>query len=201
MVSPLDEFANSPRRFRNDDGSEVVASSLVKLGSGIIASRPSGAPGEATFVTLDAPGVASQAAQIAALTARVTALEAKQMVAVEAFGQTSIAADPYTIVFVNFDDGIGPSDITVNLPTPTAELANAQIRVVDISADGGVSAGQALKLTGTFAPAVGGGYATSPYVVGDNGFGQSRRGAWIDVVCLGTAGWRITAEGTQPMAP
>lgn len=53
-MSPLDEFANSPRRFRNDSGSEVVSSSLVKLGPGLVATRPNGAPGEATFVTLDA---------------------------------------------------------------------------------------------------------------------------------------------------
>lgn len=74
-MSPLDEFVNSPRRFRNDDGSEVVSSSLIKLGPGIVASRPVGAPGEATFATLDAPDVASQAAQIAALTARLATLE------------------------------------------------------------------------------------------------------------------------------
>lgn len=58
MPSPLDEFANSPRRFRNDDGSEFVSSSLAKLGPGLVASRANGAPGETTFVTIDAPGVA-----------------------------------------------------------------------------------------------------------------------------------------------
>jgi hypothetical protein len=64
------------RRIRNDDGSDVVSSSLVKLGPGLVASRANGGPGETTFATLDAPGVISQAAQIAALTARVTLLEA-----------------------------------------------------------------------------------------------------------------------------
>jgi hypothetical protein len=63
-MSPLDEFANSPRRYRNDDGSEVVSSGLVKLGPGIVASRPNGAPGETTFATIDAPGVAALQAQI-----------------------------------------------------------------------------------------------------------------------------------------
>lgn len=75
MPTPLDDFANSPRRFRNDDGSEIVSSSLVKLGPGIVASRPNGAPGEATFVTLDVPEVASLQTQIDALALRVTALE------------------------------------------------------------------------------------------------------------------------------
>jgi hypothetical protein len=76
-MSPLDEFTNSPRRWRNADGSEVNSSSLVKLGPGIVASRPNGAPGEATFATLDAPGIADLQAQIDALGARVTALEAQ----------------------------------------------------------------------------------------------------------------------------
>ncbi len=74
-MSPLDEFTNSPRRWRNDDGSEVVSSSLTKLGPGLVASRPVGAPGEPTFALISVPQLATMQSSITALAARVTELE------------------------------------------------------------------------------------------------------------------------------
>ena len=74
-MNPLDEFANSPRRWRNDDGSEVVSSSLVKLGPGLVASHPTTPAGQPSFVTLSVPELISMQTQINALAARVTELE------------------------------------------------------------------------------------------------------------------------------
>jgi hypothetical protein len=192
-MNPLDEFTNSPRRWRNDDGSEVVSSSLTKLGPGLVASRPVGAPGETTFVLISVP-------QLAALEARVAALEAKEMVTVGPLSGTSHNAAPNTLVFVNMEDTGGPNDFTVSLPAPAPEIVNSRIRVVDVSADGGVGSGAALKISGTFAAVVSGGYLASPYVVANDGGGLSSRGAWIELVCRAD-GWLVAGESKQPMAP
>ena len=145
MPSPLDDFANSPRRFRNDDGSEVVSSSLVKLGPSLVASRSPGTSGEATFVTVDAPGIVSQAAQIAALTARVEALEAAVKWTVTAEKTADYTAAIGELVRVDMAGLAAPDEIVITLPLATPANTGRSVAIVT-SNDGGAEDGAILRL-------------------------------------------------------
>ncbi|HMY21353.1 MAG TPA: hypothetical protein PKA58_33755 [Polyangium sp.] len=101
-------------------------------------------------------------------------------------------------VLVNFNAAL-PGDITVTLPASVPAARGAHIRVTDVSADGGIGNGAALRINATFSPIMGGHYATSGYVVAGvfTGVWNSKRGATIDLVDNGD-GWLIVSEGHQP---
>lgn len=126
-----------------------------------------------------------------------------------------IKAFPDQHILVNFDGVVGGGpvlqDIRVILPPVDGTMHRARIRVSDLTADGGLGSGKALRIMGDFAPLIGGNYAQSGYVVASTGpnvgpsSNLSRRGAFIELVCIvgdpKETGWVIVAEGCQPMAP
>lgn len=106
------------------------------------------------------------------------------------------SAQPNEHVLVNFNTA-QPGDLVIGLPYPNQYEPGSRVRVTDLSADGGVGNGAALRIVGTFAQIPGGHYATSGYVVANDGQGNSRRGANIELVDNGD-GWLIVAESCQP---
>jgi hypothetical protein len=136
-VEPLDGFANSPRRFRNNDGSEVVSSSLTKLGPGLIASRPATQqPGETTYVTLDVSNV--QQLVITALELRVATLEAggrwtMPSIYVFSVGPDTLAATLGSFQRIDASLGGGGDVLTVTLPAATADDVGRSIGISEIS--------------------------------------------------------------------
>ena len=134
-MNPLDEFTNSPRRWRNDDGSEVVSSSLTKLGPGLVASRPIGAPGEPTFVLISVPQLATMQSSITALAARVTALE-------EQLASATAANTPNALVRRDSNGDIFTANFRGNVQEP-AENTGVKLKtfggntVLEVGTNGG----------------------------------------------------------------
>lgn len=147
----------------------------------------------ATDADLAALG-ATISASIETLSSRISALEAKQ------WTQSTLKIANYPTVawehvLVDLDGASG--DVTITLPASSLSTKNARVRVTDVSADGGVSGGVAVKIACTFVTTSGGYYAVSPYVVANDGSGLSRRGATIELLDTG-AGWLVVQEGCQP---
>lgn len=110
------------------------------------------------------------------------------------------SAQPNEHVLVNFNTAL-PGDITITLPMPNPSTKGARVRVTDVSADGGLGNGAALRVAGTFGQIQGGHYAASPYVVAGvfmHGVWNSRRGANIELYDNGD-GWLVVAESCRPV--
>jgi hypothetical protein len=114
-------------------------------------------------------------------------------------------AQPWEHILVNFNE-VQPVDLFVSLPDPGIHGAGTRVRVSDVSADGGLGNGHALRLVGTFYPLPGGHFAGSGYVVASDGADppKSRRGANIELLYKadddGVMGWLVIQEGCQPMS-
>jgi hypothetical protein len=114
-------------------------------------------------------------------------------------------AQPWEHVLVNFNTA-APGDIPITLPPLVGQHGEeCRVRVTDVSADGGVGNGAALRIVGPFAQIPGGHYAASGYVVAKleaGGVEMSRRGASIELHgSLAFGGWLVVAEGYQPVPP
>jgi hypothetical protein len=129
--------------------------------------------------------------QLTALTARVTALEAKQF-SITALKTADYTAAVWQHVLVDLVTAAG--DVTITMPPSPA--VNDRVRVSDVSATAGVGAGKRLLVAATFAASH---YATSPYAVGEVGGGESLKGASAELV-YAADGWRVVAETVEPEA-
>jgi hypothetical protein len=121
---------------------------------------------------------------LTALTTRVTALEAKQ------FTATSLKVANYTAaawehVLVSLS---AAGSMTVTLPASSAPTAGARIRVSNVSP----FTSESLSIACTFYAPAGGYYASSPYIVANDG-GVSLAGASIELLDTGE-GWIIVWE-------
>lgn len=130
-----------------------------------------------------------QAEELATLTARVNALEAKQ------FTTTSLKIANYIAVawehvLVSLS---AAGSMTVTLPASSGPTAGARIRVSNVSP----FSGESLSIVCTFYAPAGGYYATSPYIVADDAGGASLDGASIELLDTG-AGWVIVSESCKP---
>jgi hypothetical protein len=135
-----------------------------------------------------APAAVDVVGLIVALTARVAVLEAKQ------FTTTSLkVADYVAVAWEHVLVSLSSGSISVTLPASSAPTAGARIRVSDVSPQ----SAEALTIACTFYAPVGGYYATSPYVVADDGGGVSLEGASIELLDTG-AGWVIVSETCRP---
>jgi hypothetical protein len=136
-----------------------------------------------------APAAVDVVGLIVALTARVTALEAKQ------FTTTSLkVADYVAVAWEHVLMSLASAgSMSVTLPASSAPTAGARVRVSDVSP----YSGETLSIVCTFYSPAGGYYATSPHVVADDGAGVSLEGASIELLDTG-AGWVIVSDTCLP---
>ena len=130
-----------------------------------------------------------------ALAARVTALETKRFT-LTAQKDADYTAVAWEHVLVDMDAAAG--DVTITMPTSPAPAINDRVRVSDVSADGGVGLGFALKVAASFGLTSTTHYASSPYSVAFSASdGGSLRGASIELVYAET-GWFVVSETCKP---
>jgi hypothetical protein len=134
--------------------------------------------------------------QVSALTARVTALEAKQFVptAIKTANYTAVAWEHVLVDLVT-----AAGNVTITMPTSPAPSVGDRVKVSDVSATGGVGAAKNLLVAATFATVTGGHYAVSPYAIGDVGAGETLKGATAELIYVGT-GWLVTLDTVEPEA-
>jgi hypothetical protein len=114
--------------------------------------------------------------------------------------QTALKTADYTAAafeHVLVDMDAAAADVTITLPASTAATKDFRVRISDVSVGGGVAVGFAMKVSGTMATTFDAPYSTSPYIVANNGGGQSRVGAWIEMLDTG-AGWLPVGIGCVP---
>lgn len=114
--------------------------------------------------------------------------------------QTALLTANHTAVawqHVLVDFGGASGDITISLPASSLPTKNARVKISEVSADGGVGSGYALKVSGAMATTAGGVYSEPPYIVANDGFGSSKVGAWIELLDTG-AGWLPVGIGCVP---
>lgn len=149
-------------------------------------------------LVLSSTGFAADIATInetlAAHTSAISGLQAKQWVT------TSIKIADYDATawqHVIVDIKTAAADVTITLPAPAA--GSSRVRVTEISSDGGVASGLAMKIAASFwAGGVDGHWAVSPYIVANNGFSASLVGASIELLDLGVGvGWIVVDESCQ----
>ena len=95
--------------------------------------------------------------------------------------------------FVQVDLFAAGSDVVVALPAPTAGIRGRMVHVAEISSDGGVTLGLAVKVSGVFASPASG--IASPHVIGATAANPalSELGARATFICTGTA-WQLFSE-------
>jgi hypothetical protein len=101
-------------------------------------------------------------------------------------------------VLVDFSAGVD-KDIQIQAPPSNPAMKGIRFKISEVSADGGVGRGLALRVRATDSlSVVDSVFASgSPYVVANTGYGTSKAHASIELLDFGD-GWIIVEEGSKP---
>jgi hypothetical protein len=101
-------------------------------------------------------------------------------------------------VLVDFSAGVA-KDILIKAPPSNPALKGVRFKISEVSADGGVGTGLALRVFAADSLSVTDSVFASglPYIVANNGLGQSKIHASIELLDFGD-GWIVVEEGSRP---
>jgi hypothetical protein len=101
-------------------------------------------------------------------------------------------------VLVDFSAGVA-KDILIQAPPSNPALKGVRFKISEVSADGGVGTGLALGVIATDSLSVADSVFASglPHIVANNGLGQSKVHASIELLDFGN-GWIVVEEGSEP---